>query len=304
MKERPSIPMFSFIKTTLKKIYASITSQLSALFSTTKVDTATLDQLERILFESDAGVEVTRTIIAELRKELQQGSLATGADLQHALRTKLITLLHRKQYQSAGPVYLFVGVNGSGKTTSVAKLAQHLGQQGKRVLLVAADTFRAAATQQLSAWAEKLGVDLITGGATQDPSAVIYAACKKFALGEHDVLIIDTAGRLQTKANLMKELEKIGTVIRRQLPSATTTTLLTIDAMLGQNSLDQARLFHQSTALDGIILTKMDGTAKGGIVFAIMKDLEVPVAYITFGEQADQIRPFAAQDFVEDLVNP
>lgn len=295
--------MFSFIKNSLKKIYNTITSQLSALFSSTHVDEETLHKLERILLESDAGVAVTKKLIAELKAEFQAGKLTTGQDLKNALHTKLLTLATAQTYNPDADVFLFVGINGSGKTTSVAKLAAHHKAHGKKVLLVAGDTFRAAATQQLQAWATNLGVDMVMGNEKQDPASVVFTACQKYMAEGYDVLIIDTAGRLQTKTNLMKELEKIGSIIHKQLPGKKISTLLTVDAMLGQNSLDQARLFHESTRLDGIVLTKMDGTGKGGIVFAIMQELNVPVAYITFGEQAEQIKPFDAQQFVNELVN-
>lgn len=295
--------MFSFIKNSLKKIYSAVTSQLSALFSSTHVDEQTLQKLERILLEADAGVTVTKKLIAELKHEMQAGTLATGEDLKNALHHKLLTLATARTYQPNADVYLFVGINGSGKTTSVAKLAAQLKAQGKKVLLAAGDTFRAAAVQQLQAWATALGVDMIMGNEKQDPAAVVFTACQKYNNENYDVLIIDTAGRLQTKTNLMKELEKIGGIIHKQLPGKKISTLLTVDAMLGQNSLDQARLFHESTKLDGIVLTKMDGTGKGGIVFAIMQELQVPVAYITFGEQKEQIKHFDAQQFVDELVN-
>lgn len=295
--------MLSFIKNSLKKIYTSITSQLSALFSSSHVDEQTLHKLERILLESDAGVSVTKKLITELKDEFKAGKLATGEDLKNALHTKLLALATAQTYNPHADVVLFVGINGSGKTTSVAKLAAQLKAQGKKVLLAAGDTFRAAATQQLQAWATNVGVDMVMGNEKQDPASVVFTACQKYMAEEYDILIIDTAGRLQTKTNLMKELEKIGTIIHKQLPEKKISTLLTVDAMLGQNSLDQARLFHESTRLDGIVLTKMDGTGKGGIVFAIMQELHVPVAYITFGEQVEQIKVFNAKHFVEELVN-
>lgn len=294
--------MFNFIKNSLHKIYNTITSQLSSLFSKNHIDTQTLHELERILLASDAGVQVTRTLTTELTKEMKSGNITTGHDLQKALEINLISILVQKNYQETASIFLFVGINGAGKTTSAAKLAYRLKQQGKKVLLVAADTFRAAATQQLQAWATKLDIDIVIGKEGQDPASVIFNACQKYTSEAYTSLIIDTAGRLQTKTNLMKELEKIGSIIKRQLPEIKTSTLLTIDAMLGQNSLDQARLFNESTQLDGIILTKMDGTGKGGIVFAIMQELNVPVAYITFGEQMDQMKLFDAREFVTDLL--
>ena len=300
--------MFNFIKNTLKKIYSAVTSQLTALFATNQVDEQTLHKLERILLEADTGVPTTRLLIKELHTEMAQGKIQNGSELKDALQTKLLALAQKKTYLPEGNIYLFVGINGSGKTTTVAKMAAHFKQQGKKVLVVAADTFRAAAVQQLQQWTEKIGIDIVISE-SMDPAAVVFTACSVFAKATsdgakpYDILLIDTAGRLQTKTNLMKELEKIGNVIKKQLPDQKITTLLTIDSMLGQNSLDQARLFHESTKLDGIVLTKMDGTGKGGIVFAIMQELQVPVAYITFGEQLEQIKPFDPTEFVDGLLN-
>lgn len=295
--------MFSFIKNSLQKIYTTITTQLSSLFSSSHVDTETLQKLERILLESDAGVAVTKRLIADLKDEMKASKLATGEDLKNALHQRLLALTTAQTYNLDADIFLFVGINGSGKTTSVAKLAAQLKGQGKKVLLVAGDTFRAAATQQLQMWATRLGVDMVVGNDKQDPASVVFTACQKYISEGYDSLIIDTAGRLQTKTNLMKELAKIGGIIHKQLPGKKISTLLTVDAMLGQNSLDQARLFHESTKLDGIVLTKMDGTGKGGIVFAIMQELNIPVAYITFGEQPEHIRAFNAQQFVDELIN-
>jgi fused signal recognition particle receptor len=294
--------MFSFIKNTFKKIYSTITSQLANLFASHHVDAATLQKLERILLEADTGVTTTRHLIKELEVEMAKGFIQTGGQLKEALRKKLLDAMHMKEFFPQGNVYLFVGINGSGKTTTVAKMAYYFKQEGKRVLVAAADTFRAAAVQQLQQWTDKIGVDIVITSST-DPAAVLYAACQKYKNEQYDILLIDTAGRLQTKSNLMKELEKMGNVVLKQLPQEKLITLLTIDSMLGQNSLDQARLFHESTKLHGIILTKMDGTAKGGIVFAIMQELQVPVAYVTFGEQLDQIKPFNAVEFVDELLN-
>ena len=196
-----------------------------------------------------------------------------------------------------------MGINGSGKTTFAGKLAYDLHKQGKKVLLVAADTFRAAAPEQLKQWAIRTGASIINGKEGQDPASVVFTGCEQFKSQGFDALIIDTAGRLQTKTNLMKELEKIHKIISRQLPNYTPCTLLTIDAMLGQNSFEQATLFNESTQLDGIVLTKMDGTGKGGIVFAITQQLGIPVAYIAYGEQPEQLKLFNAQEYVQELLN-
>ena len=198
---------------------------------------------------------------------------------------------------------MLVGINGSGKTTLAAKLAYHAKSKGKKVLLVAADTFRAAAQEQLGLWAQKLNADIELGKQGQDPASVVFAGCQRYKQQGYDTLIIDTAGRLQTKTNLMKELEKIKRVIGQQVPNQTINTILTVDSMLGQNSLEQARIFHESTKLDAIALTKMDGTGKGGIVFAIADELGIPVAYITYGEAIEHLKIFDADEYVQNLIN-
>lgn len=294
--------MFNFIKKTLKKIYSTCTSKLDALFSRGTIDDETLKELEKILIEADTGVATSKKIISNIKADYKAGTIANSADLKKALSGQLIALLKTDATQSNPSIILLVGINGSGKTTLAAKLAYQAQQEGKKILLVAADTFRAAAQEQLDAWAKKLGIDIVLGKPNQDPAAVVYAGCAKFKQDGYRTLIIDTAGRLQTKTNLMKELEKIKRVITQQLPDQALCTLLTVDSMLGQNSLEQARIFHESTKLDGIALTKMDGTGKGGIVFAIAHELNIPVMYISFGENPDQLKLFDAQEYVSQLL--
>lgn len=260
-----------------------------------------MQELERILISADTGIKTTTHLISALKKKLPPH--ADGQALKKILQAELLQLLTTTSYSDDCSVFLLVGINGSGKTTTVAKLAYRAQQKGKKVLLVAADTFRAAATEQLESWASRLHADIVTGKENQDPASVVFAGITQFKQGNYDVLIIDTAGRLQTKTNLMKELEKIKRVITSQLPHHTICTLLTIDAMLGQNSLQQAKLFHESTQLNGIILTKMDGTGKGGIVFAIVHELKIPIAFISYGEQPDQLKFFNTQEYVHDLLN-
>jgi len=199
-------------------------------------------------------------------------------------------------------LFLLVGINGSGKTTFASKLANYYKRQHKKVLFVAADTFRAAAVEQLSEWAVKLGVDIVHGSANQDPAAVVYQGCEKFKHENYDVLIIDTAGRLQTKTNLMQELGKIKRVIGKVLPDKDILTLLTLDAMLGQNSLVQAQVFNEVVSLSGVVLTKMDGTGKGGIVLAVAQQLRLPVVFISCGERVDDLKLFDSQEYVTNLV--
>ena len=292
--------MFSFIKQQLHKIYTGFASKLGAFLGRTTIDEATLHELELLLISADTGVSTTRTIINQLKKDAS----VQGTALRTALEPILVSILDKAgTYDSqAAAVYLLVGINGSGKTTSIGKLAHQLHTQGKRVLLVAADTFRAAAPEQLAAWASSIGVDIVLGTGQQDPAAVVFNGLERFVKEGYDTLIIDTAGRLHTKVNLMHELAKIKRVITKQLPDVPVATLLTIDAMLGQNSFEQAKLFKECTQVNGIILTKMDGTGKGGIVFAIADQLQIPIAYITFGEQVDHIKLFNARLFVQDLV--
>lgn len=294
--------MFNFIKNTLTKIYAQVSSRLGSLFSRAQFNEQTQKELEEILIGSDMGVKTSRQIIDNLKKTVAYN--ADGATIKAALAQELRAILSQKYNASnAGPIYLLVGINGSGKTTTAAKLAHQFKAQGKRVLFVAADTFRAAAVEQLEQWAQRLSIPVIKGKEGQDPASVVFAGMQEFKSGNYDAVIIDTAGRLQTKGNLMKELTKLHQVIAKQAGDKTVTTLLTIDAMLGQNSLEQARLFSESTQVNGIILTKLDGTGKGGIVFAIAHELHIPVAYISFGERLDQIKLFDAQEYITNLVN-
>jgi len=295
--------MFNFIKNKLQKIFSTVTSKLGSFFSRTTIDTAALKELEILLISSDVGVATTRSIIAALKNQIGSGVI-DGAKLKLLMHDILLSILIKNEtpdYREQN-IFLFVGINGSGKTTSIGKLAQMYTQQGKKVLLVAADTFRAAAPEQLNQWAEKSGADILRGKDGQDPTSLVFQGCERFANEGYDILIIDTAGRLQTKVNLMHELAKIKRSVQKQLPDERVATLLTIDAMLGQNSFEQAKLFKESTDVTGIILTKMDGTGKGGIVFAIAQELAIPVVFITFGEQFDQIKTFHPQEYVTELL--
>ena len=294
--------MFNFIKEALSKVYSQFTSKVQSLFARNTIDKETLKELEQLLISADTGVKTTSKILNSLEQSWQKGAIAKGSDLQQALEQQLITLLDTKQAPAECQVYVLVGINGSGKTTFAGKLAHQKTQEGKKVLLVAGDTFRAAATQQLIEWAHRAHSQIVVGKENQDPASVIFQACEPFKQQNYDTLIIDTAGRLQTKTNLMKELEKIKKIINRQLPDYSVCTLLTVDSMLGQNSFEQAKIFNESTNLDGIVLTKMDGTGKGGIVFSIVQELHIPVAYISYGESIDQLKPFNAHEYVKQLI--
>ncbi len=295
--------MFSFIKKALTKIYTSVTSKLSPLFGKQTINESTLKELEIILLAADTGVATTKSSMQQLREIYNRGELQEGESLKAALHDILFDILEKpKQVVKDAQIFILVGINGSGKTTFASKLAHHYIKQGKKVLFVAADTFRAAAPEQLSVWATKTGCGVVQGKTQQDPASVVFAGCQEFINKQYDILIIDTAGRLQTKVNLMNELAKLKRVIEKQLPEQSVHVLLTIDSMLGQNSLEQARLFQTCTKVDGIVLTKMDGTGKGGILFSIADKLSIPITYITFGEQVDQMKQFDTKEYIDNLL--
>lgn len=300
--------MFSSFKKAITSLYSTLTSPLQKIFARPTVDVATITELEKLLIEADMGSTTTKTIIAKVQEAVRTaGTSISGEQIKPIVHAELYKMLQEKIYTESiadKQIYLLVGINGSGKTTVASKLAQRFAQQNKRVLLVAADTYRAAAKEQLAVWAARAGATIVIGEPQQDPSAVIFAGCQKYKQENFDILIIDTAGRLQTKVNLMHELEKMRRVITKQLPEQQITTLLTVDSMLGQNSFEQAKLFHESTPLDGIVLTKLDGTGKGGIVFAITTTLHIPIAYISFGETMDAFASFDAQAFVDSIITP
>lgn len=295
--------MFGFIKEKIKKVYTAVTQQISSLFSRSKLDEQFLKELSDLLISADAGVATTDAIIKELSAGIKGLTITTMEQAKELLEKLLVQqLIAPQQEQLAPTITLLVGINGSGKTTFVAKFANMLKHSGKKVLVVAGDTFRAAATEQLLSWAERIGVEVFVGKDEQDPASVIFDACTKFKNEHFDYLIIDTAGRLQTKVNLMRELEKIRKIVDKQLPNCTIGTWLTIDTMIGQNSLQQADLFHQATSLSGLVLTKLDGTGKGGVVFAITRKLGVPIIYVTFGETLEDVKQFDPTSYVHDLL--
>lgn len=294
--------MFNFIKDRLKKIYTQVTSKITNIFSLKTIDEQSLKELEEILLSADTGVKTTKIIIDNLKTKFKTDQISEGQDLKVALEQELLDLLNIEKQNLGNKVYVLVGINGSGKTTFAGKLANKFKKEGKKVLLVAADTFRAAATEQLENWSKTIGVEVITGSQNQDPSSVVFKGCLEFKNNNFDTLIIDTAGRLQTKINLMHELEKIKKTINRHFPEEKINTLLTIDSMLGQNSLEQAKTFNESTQVNGIVLTKMDGTGKGGIIFAITTELGIPVEFISFGENLDNLKEFDKKEYISELL--
>lgn len=295
--------MFSFIKQNLQKIYTNVTAKLQTVFARPSFDNDAIQELESLLLSADTGIKTTRSIIEHLKAEARTGKLTDGEAVRCALQNYLTQLLSTHKAPANATIFLLVGINGSGKTTFAAKLAHQQTMLGKKVLLVAADTFRAAAVEQLTTWAKRTNTAIIAGNDEQDPASVVFLGCQAFKNGDYDSLIIDTAGRLQTKTHLMRELEKIKKSIVRHLPDTPITTLLTIDAMLGQNSFEQAKLFQECTPIDGIVMTKMDGTGKGGILFAITQELSIPIVYLSYGETVEQLKQFDAQEYVTTLLN-
>lgn len=294
--------MFNFIKEKLQKIYISVTSHLQSIFNQSSIDQTTIDQLRELLLKADAGVLTTKLLLEKIEQAYRHGSMQTGAQLQSLVHQELKKIIDKPSIAPSACVFLLVGINGSGKTTCAGKLAYQYILQGKSVIVAAADTFRAAAPEQLQRWTNQVGAQLILGKPNQDPAAITFDACETFKKNKSDILIVDTAGRLQNKDHLMKELEKIKRILTKQLPNYTICTLLTVDAMLGQNSFSQAQLFNESTKIDGIILTKLDGTAKGGIVFSIVQTLGIPISFLSWGEQAQDMTSFDAEQYVQNLL--
>jgi fused signal recognition particle receptor len=272
-----------------------------------EIDRATLDDLEATLLGADLGTTTTHAVLAKLREKADRKQIGNVNELKRLLKEEILAILTATDYQpvtsvdGTPEVILVVGVNGTGKTTTIGKLAQVLRSDGKTVLLCAADTFRAAAIEQLEVWGQRTGTEVIRTKAGGDPSAVLYDALQAATARHTDYVIIDTAGRLHTKTNLMAELEKMRRTAQRIIPGAPHETLLVMDATTGQNGLQQARQFTQSAGVTGIVLTKLDGTAKGGVVVAISRELGVPVRYVGVGEKAGDLLPFNPRDFVDSL---
>jgi fused signal recognition particle receptor len=274
---------------------------------TKEIDRSTLDDLEATLIGADLGATTTHEVLQKLREKADRKQIKNVDELKRLLKEELLAILEQgnstpvQKVDGAPEVILVVGVNGTGKTTTIGKLAQVFRSQGKNVLLCAADTFRAAAIDQLEVWGQRTGTEVIKTKAGGDPSAVLYDALQAATARNSDYVIVDTAGRLHTKTNLMSELEKMRRTAHRIVPGAPHETLLVMDATTGQNGLQQARLFTQSAGLTGIVLTKLDGTAKGGVVVAITRELGVPVRYVGVGEKAGDLLPFDPREFVDSL---
>lgn len=285
-----------------------VESVKSVFVGHTRIDAEVFEELEEILIQADLGVETTLTIVEDMRRVAREKKLDNPQDLMAILKAELVAALspgdHTLNWVSGddGPhVTLVVGVNGTGKTTTIGKLASKLTAEGKSVLLGAADTFRAAAAEQLSVWSERSGVGIVKHQEGADPASVAFDAADSAIAHKTDCLIVDTAGRLHTKAHLMEELKKIQRVIRKRVPTAPHEVLLVLDATTGQNGLQQAAQFTDALNVTGIVLTKLDGTAKGGIAVAIQQQLGIPIKMIGVGEDVDDLQPFNAEEFVEAL---
>jgi len=295
------------LKSGLAKTRQALSSRVRDLFRLApKVDDAFLEQLEEILITADVGVETTMGIIEDLRAAAKERKEATPEALYGILKEDIVRRLRKgesglRMPESRPAVILVGGVNGTGKTTSIAKLAYYFGRQGKKVLLAASDTFRAAASEQLAVWAGRLDVDIVKHQMGADPAAVAYDACDAAIARRADILIVDTAGRLHTDDNLMRELSKIAKVVGRKVPGAPHEVLLVLDATAGQNALAQARRFKEAISVTGIFLAKLDGTAKGGIVVAICDKIGIPVKFVGLGEKFEDIEPFDAERFAQAL---
>lgn len=301
--------LFNRLKDRLSKTRSSFVSRVDELFLGKKViDPELLDDLEEILITADLGVGTTQELVDDARDKLARNELSDPQALKKALKEKISTFIHSSDQPAElvmpekGPfVIMVVGVNGVGKTTTIGKMAHKFVNSGQSVMLVAGDTFRAAAVEQLGIWGKRIGVDVVSQQSGADPSAVVFDAMEHGLKKDIDVIIVDTAGRLHTKVNLMEELKKIKRVMSKKIDGAPHEVMLVIDATTGQNGISQARLFSETVDITGLTLTKLDGTAKGGIVVNICREFNIPIRFIGIGEQMDDLRDFDADEFVEAL---
>ncbi len=299
---------FDKIKEGLAKTRDALSDSLGSVFTGfSEIDDDFYDELEESLILADLGVDTACKAVERLRRAVREQHLKTAEEARTALKEILADMLNvgdtALNLSTTPSVVLVIGVNGVGKTTTIGKIATQLTRQGKKVLLVAADTFRAAAADQLEIWSQRSGAAIVRQNEGADPASVVYDGIQAARAREVDVIIIDTAGRLHNKANLMNELNKISRIIDRELPAAARETLLVLDGTTGQNGLIQAKQFKEIAGVTSIALTKLDGTAKGGIVIAVADALQIPVKFVGVGEQADDLMPFEAKDFVEALIS-
>jgi fused signal recognition particle receptor len=290
----------------LAKTRKNISDRIGTLVLGEKIDESFLDELEEALIASDVGTQTASLVLTDLKERFKRNELSSPGQVRERLKQVLFEILSGRSasLSLSGPlsVILVVGVNGTGKTTTIGKLAHRLRKEGKKVMLAAADTFRAAAAEQLVVWGDRNNVPVIKHKEGADPGAVVFDALAAAKARGMEVLIVDTAGRLHTKSNLMEELKKVQRILSRELPGAPQETLFVLDATTGQNALAQAKTFHQAIGITGIVLTKLDGTPKGGIVFAINKELGLPVKFVGIGEGIEDLKDFDPQEFVEALL--
>ena len=307
-ENEPKSGFFARLKSGLTKTRSNFAGGFdNIVHGKAKVGPELLEELEETLLLADVGMQTTSFILDDLKREVSQNRIRENKEVLGQLKQRMIHVLSQNQkplaFSEHQPfVVLVVGVNGSGKTTTIGKLAWHWKQEGKKVLLAAGDTFRAAAIDQLQVWADRSGISCISQKIGADPSAVAYDAVQAGLAREMDLVLIDTAGRLQTNTNLMEELKKIKRVIGKVLPGAPHETLLVLDATIGQNSISQARLFNEALEVDGLVMTKLDGTAKGGVLFNITDDLKLPIRFVGVGEKPEDLQEFNPQTFVEALI--
>ena len=296
---------FTRLKNGLKKTRDGFVGRIELLINSfTKIDEDFFDELEETLILSDIGAETSMDICGKLRAEVKRTGATDPAEIKQLLRNIIAEMLtgeNELKLDTTPSVIMVIGVNGAGKTTTIGKLAANLKQSGKKVIVAAADTFRAAAIDQLNVWTDRAGVDIIKHGEGSDPAAVVFDAISAAKARKADVVLCDTAGRLHNKKNLMEELKKISRVVTRELPDASVETLLVLDATTGQNAVNQARLFSESAEITGIALTKLDGTAKGGIIIPIKNELGIPVKLVGVGEKINDLQPFVPADYVNAL---
>ena len=308
-KEELKSGFFARLKSGLQKTRSSLAGGIeNVVQGKAKVGPELLEELEEILLTADVGMNSTSFILEDLKKDVEKNRIRENEEVLLQLKGRMREVLSEniKSINFSGNkplVILMVGVNGSGKTTTIGKLAQRWKQEGKKVLLAAGDTFRAAAINQLQVWADRAGINCISQKSGADPSAVAFDAVQAAVSRDMDVVLIDTAGRLQTNQNLMEELKKVKRVIGKILPGAPHETLLVLDATLGQNSISQAKLFHEALGLDGFVMTKLDGTAKGGILFNLSGEFKLPIHFIGVGEKAEDLQEFDPEKFVEALIH-
>ena len=308
-ENEPKSGFFARLKSGLAKTRSNFAGGFdNIVHGKAKVGPELLEELEETLLIADVGMQTTSFILDDLKREVSQNRIRENKEVLEQLKQRMIHVLSQNQkplpYSEHQPfVILVVGVNGSGKTTTIGKLARHWKQEGKKILLAAGDTFRAAAIDQLQVWADRSDIPCISQKSGADPSAVAYDAVQAGLARGMDIVLIDTAGRLQTNTNLMEELKKIKRVIGKILPGAPHETLLVLDATIGQNSISQARLFNEALEVDGLVMTKLDGTAKGGVLFNITDDLKLPIRFVGVGEKPEDLQEFNPETFVEALIS-